>query len=196
MNAGIVRNVNIPNALSLIRLAGVPLLFVLAGYEDKTWFLLWFIFLGLTDYFDGKLARLWKQESELGANLDSVADVFYYLSAAWFLYSLFPDYIQPNIIFLQLFFAVFIITLLTSWFKLGKILLLHTHLSRLCGVLVFVGMVASFYIDTTLFLRLVIIFYTLAMIEFMLIYFIRGDVSPDTRSVFLGINKDVNKFSN
>lgn len=184
MIAEVRRNLNIPNSLSLIRLAGVPFLFVLAGLDEKLWFLLWFIFLGLTDYLDGKLARLWKQESELGAHLDSIADVFYYLSTAWFLYQFFPDYIDPNMLFLQIFLITFVITLITSWLKLGKILLLHTHLSRLGGVLVFLGVVASFYLDTTLFIRFVIFLYTAAMLEFMLIYFVRGDVSPDTRSVF------------
>lgn len=177
-------NINLPNTLSLIRLAGVPFLFVLANIEGHIWFLLWFIFLGLTDFLDGKLARLWKQESALGANLDATADVFYYLSTAWFLYRFFPDYINPNMLFLQIFLLIFVITLIISWIKLGKLLLLHTHLSRLGGVLIFFGMVASFYVDTTLFIRFVIFIYTAAMLEFTLIYFIRGDVSPDTRSVF------------
>ena len=175
---------NVPNGLSIFRLVGTPFLFVLVQYENPAFFITWFIILGFTDFLDGKLARAWNQVSELGAHLDTAADVVYYLSTAWFLYTLFPTYLEPNLLYLQLFLGILAFTFMLSLVMFRKVLFLHTHLSRLSGVLVFAAFLLSFVLDTTHFIFLVILLYSLAFVEFILIYFIRGDVSPDTRTVF------------
>ncbi|KPD02250.1 CDP-diacylglycerol--glycerol-3-phosphate 3-phosphatidyltransferase [Moellerella wisconsensis] len=68
---------NIPTLLTLFRVALIPF-FVLAFYLPYTWapFACAFIFViaAITDWFDGFLARLWKQTTKFGAFLDPVAD--------------------------------------------------------------------------------------------------------------------------
>ena len=69
---------NIPNALTVLRLLaapGVVVLFLFFARPWADWFAL-FLFVGaaVTDWFDGYLARLWKQESKFGAMLDPIAD--------------------------------------------------------------------------------------------------------------------------
>jgi CDP-diacylglycerol--glycerol-3-phosphate 3-phosphatidyltransferase len=75
--------VNFPNALTLSRIFIVPLLVVvLLTPVAENWlgvprYLLGvaiFVAAALTDYFDGKLARSWKQVSTLGKLLDPIAD--------------------------------------------------------------------------------------------------------------------------
>ncbi len=75
------RILTIPNALSVLRLAGVPvfLWLVLGPHRDGIALLL-LIVSGLTDYLDGKLARLLNQSSKLGALLDPTADRLYIAS--------------------------------------------------------------------------------------------------------------------
>lgn len=65
----------IPNLLCAIRLAGTPLLVVLAWFQQTPWFIALFLFLYATDLVDGRLARWLNQFSSFGARLDSVADV-------------------------------------------------------------------------------------------------------------------------
>lgn len=68
----------VPNTLTTLRLLaapGVVLMFLYFTRPWADWFaLLLFIGAAITDYFDGYLARLWKQESKLGAMLDPIAD--------------------------------------------------------------------------------------------------------------------------
>jgi cardiolipin synthase len=65
---------NIPNTLTLIRLAGIPILLLFAfGSQPVAVFLLG-CFLVLTDWLDGFLARTLHQQTPLGAKLDTVAD--------------------------------------------------------------------------------------------------------------------------
>ncbi|MFT4009606.1 MAG: CDP-alcohol phosphatidyltransferase family protein [Nocardioidaceae bacterium] len=71
----------LPNVLSMIRLAGVPIfLWLVLGPESDGWALVVLMLSGVTDYLDGYLARKLNQASVLGAILDPVADRLYILS--------------------------------------------------------------------------------------------------------------------
>ena len=69
---------NIPNILTVLRLIaapGVAILFLYFQRPVADWFaLVLFVTAALTDFLDGYLARLWKQESKFGAMLDQIAD--------------------------------------------------------------------------------------------------------------------------
>ena len=68
----------LPNILTVLRLLAAPGLAVMFLYFTRPyadWFALFlFIFAAVTDWFDGYLARAWKQESKFGAMLDPIAD--------------------------------------------------------------------------------------------------------------------------
>ncbi len=69
---------NIPNILTILRLLAAPGVAVMFLYFNRPWAdwfaLILFVSAAITDFFDGYLARLWKQESKLGAMLDPIAD--------------------------------------------------------------------------------------------------------------------------
>ena len=65
---------NLPNFLTLIRIATIPLFLLLLFARNYTWALLVFAIGGLTDALDGPVARLTKQLTRLGAYLDPLAD--------------------------------------------------------------------------------------------------------------------------
>ncbi len=68
---------NIPNLLTLSRIASIPLLvgvFYVSSPLGNWLGLGILIFAGATDFFDGYLARAMKQQSQLGKFLDPIAD--------------------------------------------------------------------------------------------------------------------------
>ncbi len=71
----------VPNLLSLLRLAGVPvfLYLVLVSEQDGLAILL-LMAAGATDYFDGVIARRFHSTSRLGQLLDPAADRLYILA--------------------------------------------------------------------------------------------------------------------
>jgi len=75
------RVVTVPNALSVLRLLGVPLfLWLLLGPHADIAALIVLAASGFTDWADGVLARRLNQTSKLGALLDPAADRLYILA--------------------------------------------------------------------------------------------------------------------
>jgi cardiolipin synthase (CMP-forming) len=71
----------LPNLLSALRLAGVPLfLWLVLGPEEDGWALVLLMVSGITDFLDGWLARRLNQQSTVGQILDPVADRLYILA--------------------------------------------------------------------------------------------------------------------
>ncbi|MDP9497531.1 MAG: CDP-alcohol phosphatidyltransferase family protein [Actinomycetota bacterium] len=72
------RVLTLPNALSALRLAGVPLFlyWTLVTHQDGRAILL-LMAAGISDYADGLIARRWGQYSRLGQLLDPLADRLY-----------------------------------------------------------------------------------------------------------------------
>jgi cardiolipin synthase len=78
------RIVTIPNLLSVIRLALVPVfLWLVLGPKEDELALVVLVVSGITDYLDGKLARRLNQTSALGAILDPVADRLFILAVVF-----------------------------------------------------------------------------------------------------------------
>ena len=72
------RWLTVPNALSFVRLLGVPLfLWLLLGPQADGWALVVLVASGVTDWLDGRLARALDQYSRLGELLDPLADRLY-----------------------------------------------------------------------------------------------------------------------
>lgn len=174
----------IPNALSFFRLFGSPLLLPLSQTANQFWMVIWFVLLGLSDALDGALARRWNQTSDYGSKLDAIADLVFYPCSAIVLAILSPSYLSQNLPYIYVTLSALAGALLISRIRCGRVIMLHTHISRYSGVLLFIVMLASFVIDTTLLIRLVALTYAIGFIEASLIFIIKGPVSPDTRGLF------------
>lgn len=80
------KQLNLPNALALFRVALAPLMLIFLIQRDASIFSSWhpswfdyfagliFVIASVTDFFDGYIARKWNQMTKLGAILDPLAD--------------------------------------------------------------------------------------------------------------------------
>lgn len=72
---------NLPNALTLIRILIIPLFVILLISKSFHGALITFVIAGITDALDGFLARIWHQRTDLGSYLDPIADKLLLASA-------------------------------------------------------------------------------------------------------------------
>ena len=75
------RVLTVPNLLSFLRLALVPVFLVLLVRGDDAWALLVLAVASLTDFLDGAIARRFNQITRLGQLLDPAADRLYIFAA-------------------------------------------------------------------------------------------------------------------
>ena len=79
-----VKLLNLPNILTLTRIAAVPFVVVLLMFESKEscfWATLVFSLAAITDWLDGYLARKWQIVTVLGKFLDPFADKLIVMAA-------------------------------------------------------------------------------------------------------------------
>lgn len=72
---------NLPNFLTLIRIATIPFFLVLLSAQLYWESFIVFVIGGLTDFLDGLVARLMNQQTAIGAYLDPVADKLLVMSS-------------------------------------------------------------------------------------------------------------------
>jgi len=77
------------NVLTILRMVVIPFFIMSVGYNRSGWALTLFIAAGVTDLLDGLIARVWKQQTSVGAVLDPMADKLL-LTAAFIMLAL-PD---------------------------------------------------------------------------------------------------------
>ncbi|WP_236793543.1 CDP-alcohol phosphatidyltransferase family protein [Amycolatopsis sp. GM8] len=110
---------NVPNILSLLRLAGVPVfLWLLLGPHEDGWALALLVFSALTDWLDGKLARWLNQMSQLGRLLDPAADRLYIAATlvAFLVRDIIPWWVFAPLVLRELIVGVCILALRRNGF--------------------------------------------------------------------------------
>jgi len=179
----------VPNFLSVSRFLFLPLLFFFVHSGQELAFLIGYIILGSTDFFDGQIARRFNQKTDIGKALDSIADLFFYISSAYFLAVLYPQYLMPNKVLLIVFFSLLGLSFVISGILCKKPIMMHTSLLRLGGVLVYAAIIASYFMNTTWFIAIVLINYLIGFSEEIAIFIKYREVDPDTTTFFKIIPK-------
>ena len=145
----------VPNALSIFRMACAPAMVALAAQHSEWWFVVLFVLAQISDILDGMLARMLHQESELGALLDSYADLGSYIAAVAGLAAFHPEMFRlPYGAWVIAFLALYVAALAIAKLKFGRLVAgLHLYSSKVTGylqgaflvVLFCCGMVPAFF---------------------------------------------------
>lgn len=86
--------ITIPNLLTFLRMALIPVFASLLFYGESGWALLIFFVAGVSDGIDGFVARKFNQESELGTIIDPIADKLLMTTA--FIILTLPNVLPPT----------------------------------------------------------------------------------------------------
>ncbi len=125
-----------PNLLTAARIIGSAVLLLISPYTAA--FYIIYTLTGVTDVFDGYIARKTNTESELGARLDSISDLTFYSCLA---IKIFPTLTEvlPNAIWYTLYtvLAIRALSYLCAYLKFGRFAAVHTYLNKLTGLAVF-----------------------------------------------------------
>lgn len=127
----------LPNQLTVLRLASVPVLWGLAILGKPVWVGIGLIAASLTDVLDGWLSRRWNQTSDFGSRMDSVADHALAISTTIWLALLRPFFFHEQKWPLIAWSAFALIVLLVSWVKFRRFVDLHLYSAKAAVILSF-----------------------------------------------------------
>jgi CDP-diacylglycerol--glycerol-3-phosphate 3-phosphatidyltransferase len=124
----------LPNTITLVRLAAVPLLAWLAWDGARQPFATVLVACLLGDVVDGALARLMHATSPFGAQLDSVADSLLFFTTIAGTLVFHPDDVRAHALAFALVPAAWLAENCAALIRYGRLSSFHTYLSRAAGV--------------------------------------------------------------
>lgn len=135
---------NVPNTLCAVRLVGsLVMLYLVWSEQPKTFFWV-FVCLLLTDWLDGKLAMLLKQQTTFGARLDSVADAAMYSALLAGMWGFKRDAVTQEAAWLIAAVASYGLSITVGLIKFYRIPSYHTRAAKTCWLLVSLAAIAIF----------------------------------------------------
>ena len=153
---------SLPNALSALRFLGaVCLLFF--GVESCAFWVIYFV-CGLSDMADGYLARKLGCESKTGAMLDSLADLAFVICCC---FKLIPALAFPKWLWIWggVIVATKIINQISALVMHKKCIFPHTIANKVTGVLLFVGVPLTVFLESIVPMVIVVVVATFAAVQ-------------------------------
>ncbi len=178
------RLLTVPNFLCVIRLAGSFILIPIAWQGQNEVFLWLFIFLAMTDWFDGKLAILLNQRTVLGARLDSWADAALYAALLFGVVTMYGTSLRSELIWIGAALVTYLISIAAGFWKYKRWSSYHTRAAKTSWFLTAVAVIALFN-DWALWpLRIAAVAVTITNFEALLITIISPTWRADVTSVY------------
>ena len=153
---------SLPNAISALRFLGaVCLLFF--GVKSYAFWAIYFV-CGLSDMADGYLARKLGCESKVGALLDSLADLVFVVCCC---FKLIPALAFPRWLWILggVIVAIKVINQISALVMYKKCIFPHTIANKVTGVLLFVGVPLTVFLESIVPMVIVAVVATFAAVQ-------------------------------
>lgn len=136
---------HLPNVISALRFLGVICL-LFFGVESCVFWVIYFV-CGLSDMVDGYLARKLGCESKTGAMLDSLADLVFVVCCC---FKLIPALAFPKWLWIWggVIVAIKVINQISALVMYKKCVFPHTVANKVTGVLLFVGVSLTVFLES------------------------------------------------
>ena len=153
---------SLPNAISALRFLGAVCL-LLFGVESCAFWVINFV-CGLSDMADGYLARILGCESKTGAMLDSLADLAFVICCC---FKLIPALAFPKWLWIWggVIVATKIINQISALVMYKKCIFPHTIANKVTGVLLFVGVPLTVFLESIVPMVIIAVVATFAAVQ-------------------------------
>ncbi|MGJ1418587.1 CDP-alcohol phosphatidyltransferase family protein [Sphingobacterium spiritivorum] len=170
---------NVPNALSIYRILALPFIIYAIRVGDKPLFITLLSINLITDILDGLIARVFHLQTELGARLDSLADIGTYIMAFAGMIVLERSFVMEHRIAFSLLIGMWLLPQLVSLIRFRRFPSFHLWSYKVTGYVqgVFIFTFFIFGVSTIYFYIMLVISFLAYMEELLLV-----SVLPELRS--------------
>ncbi|OUR73307.1 CDP-alcohol phosphatidyltransferase [Methylophaga sp. 41_12_T18] len=175
----------IPNLLTCSRFIFAPILLWFAAQQNEVGFLILLMISFTTDVLDGMTARLLNQSSELGAKLDTFADIIIYTTIAISAWWLWPDTVLQQLNYFIVIVVSYLAPIMIGFIKFRALTSYHTWLVKFAVVVVACAFFILFIFGLAWPLHLASLIAVVAAIEEIAITLISKKLQSDIASIWL-----------
>jgi CDP-diacylglycerol--glycerol-3-phosphate 3-phosphatidyltransferase len=175
----------VPNLLSALRIALVPVLLIMALWGNRQAFLWLLATAFLTDALDGAIARRTGQVSRFGASLDSSADVAIYATIVLSMALLWPELLRQERIAIGAVIASIALPALVGLLRFGHFTSYHTLLVKIAVVATALGLFPMLLGVSAWPFRIAAVLSVIAAIEEVLISLLSARERSDVRGLWV-----------
>jgi CDP-diacylglycerol--glycerol-3-phosphate 3-phosphatidyltransferase len=182
---------HIPNLLSGYRLFTFPLLVYLIYTKQLNLFAIFFFINLTTDVLDGFIARRFNAGTDIGARLDSVADMGSFIAAMYAAYAFFWSDILPYKQWFYVFLGLYILSNLISLIKFRTYPSLHLYSMKINGLINSLFLLVLFtYKFSAVFFIVAVASAILACIEEIICLLYIKEMQSNVKSIFTLLKKN------
>ncbi|MGH7551615.1 MAG: CDP-alcohol phosphatidyltransferase family protein [Longimicrobiales bacterium] len=139
---------NVPNALSLLRLILVALVWIAALAGQRILVAIGIAIAGATDVADGIVARSTGTSTRFGSQLDSIADISLMASTLAWLIILRPTFLLENWLLIAIWLGVAVLTLAVGWVRFRKVADLHLYSAKAAATVSYAFVIYLLFADS------------------------------------------------
>lgn len=176
--------VNLPNCLSGMRLVGAFVVVGLVLVLPEPPLLPVILLLLATDWLDGKLAMLWRQQTTFGARLDSLADITFYLAVLFALGWTHTAQVVAELPMALVAIGFYLINAAAGWYRFGQFPSYHTRGAKIAWFLSGLAIVGILSLDQGWPLRWAAGWVVLVNLEALLITWMLPAAAVDVSSLW------------
>ncbi|MDP4094208.1 MAG: CDP-alcohol phosphatidyltransferase family protein [Bacillota bacterium] len=170
------------NVISIIRMLMSALL--IFSTDNKVIFFIIYILCGFSDFIDGYIARKTGSQSNLGARLDSFADLLFFGAVTAVLVIWAGSQLKNFLIIIALIILIRLINLFISLIKYHSPVFLHTWANKATGFLIFFTPLVFLVTSRSLYFYIVCVAAVLSAIEDGIIHFVSAKPDLNRKGLF------------
>lgn len=172
----------IPNIISVLRISFSLGMLLLKPFSLLFWIV--YSICGISDMFDGYIARKTNSVSKIGAILDSIADIEFIACVSIILI---PVIVIPSmvLVWIILIALIRIISLLIGYYKYHVFASLHTYANKITGLLLFCFIYLIRYTDMNILTYVICTVASVSAFEEFLIQINSKKLDRDIKSIII-----------
>lgn len=172
----------IANYISVLRMFFVITLTLVKPLSIE--FFVIYLICGTSDFFDGYIARKNNTVSELGAKLDSIADLLMVMVMMTVIYPIISPTVQI-ITWIAIIGIVRLVSMLVVFMKYRTFGMLHTYCNKITGFILFILPFFLTFIRLDVLTYIICILASISAIEELIIHIFSNELELNKKSIFL-----------
>lgn len=146
-------------------------------------FIVIYLFCGISDVFDGYIARKTNTTSKLGEKLDSIADLIMVVVLMILLYPII-NLTTQIIVWMVIIGIIRAVSIIVVYVKYKTFGILHTYGNKITGLLLFIFPLSLALVQSDVLMYVICLVASISALEELLIHLVSNELKSNRKSIF------------